>query len=349
MLLLSALSLLLIQRLVGVSGTSCGCSSLVIPVHVDVLVPKDPADPFGGLKNVVQLLVHGFSYTNQFWSPPVEEFRNYSYTAFACERGVASFAIDALGSGLSTRPENAVDVQYANSAAVISQLGRHLQTASIIPGVKPFKKVIGIGHSLGSGFFSFGAIVDGAKSPFDALILTAQLIFGPNDAPPGSGGEVVPVSARDSNPVRWGGLDAAYITINERTFFYPADPNASSPRMVAFDAFVRDAGSMYMNAQGASTSIPAENYTGAVAKIVGSADQALCDTGAGRCADAAALSEAERVGWPAAQSFELVVSEGSSHDLVLDFKAGEVFGTIFGFVEKFVGRVGYGSSDRVEL
>jgi hypothetical protein len=33
------------------SGQSCGCSSLVIPVHVDVLIPKDPADPFGGLKS----------------------------------------------------------------------------------------------------------------------------------------------------------------------------------------------------------------------------------------------------------------------------------------------------------
>ncbi|KAJ7798506.1 hypothetical protein B0H14DRAFT_2906575 [Mycena olivaceomarginata] len=32
------------------SGASCGCSSIVIPVHVDVLIPKDPADPFGGLK-----------------------------------------------------------------------------------------------------------------------------------------------------------------------------------------------------------------------------------------------------------------------------------------------------------
>jgi hypothetical protein len=33
------------------SGQSCGCSSLVIPVHVDVLIPKDIADPFGGLKS----------------------------------------------------------------------------------------------------------------------------------------------------------------------------------------------------------------------------------------------------------------------------------------------------------
>jgi hypothetical protein len=121
------------------SSASCGCSSLVIPVHVDVLIPKDPADVFAGLKSnasslrrlqetydvygvfcqpdtvtpknagqlqsgfvrfssntfpdVIQLLVHGFTYTSQYWSPPVEEFRNYSYVAFSCDRGLSSPSI----------------------------------------------------------------------------------------------------------------------------------------------------------------------------------------------------------------------------------------------------------------
>jgi hypothetical protein len=33
------------------SSASCGCSSLIIPVHVDVLIPKDPTDLFAGLKS----------------------------------------------------------------------------------------------------------------------------------------------------------------------------------------------------------------------------------------------------------------------------------------------------------
>jgi hypothetical protein len=40
------------------SGQFCGCSSLVIPVHVDVLIPKDVADPFGGLKSNASSLRH---------------------------------------------------------------------------------------------------------------------------------------------------------------------------------------------------------------------------------------------------------------------------------------------------
>ena len=50
--LLCALSVLLyLSRMYVASGASCGCSSIVIPVHVDVLVPKDPTDIFGGLKS----------------------------------------------------------------------------------------------------------------------------------------------------------------------------------------------------------------------------------------------------------------------------------------------------------
>ncbi|KAJ7866788.1 hypothetical protein B0H14DRAFT_3592282 [Mycena olivaceomarginata] len=92
------------------SGMLLGLKLSIIPVHVDILIPKDPADPFGGLKsnasslrrlnatynvfgvfcqpNTVppknadgaQLPLHGFTYTQQYWSPPTEEFRNYSYT-----------------------------------------------------------------------------------------------------------------------------------------------------------------------------------------------------------------------------------------------------------------------------
>jgi hypothetical protein len=32
-------------------GASCNCSPVLVPVHVDVLVPKDPTDVFAGLKS----------------------------------------------------------------------------------------------------------------------------------------------------------------------------------------------------------------------------------------------------------------------------------------------------------
>jgi hypothetical protein len=35
----------------GAASASCSCSSVIVPVHIDVLVPKDPTDVFGGLKS----------------------------------------------------------------------------------------------------------------------------------------------------------------------------------------------------------------------------------------------------------------------------------------------------------
>ncbi|KAJ7866786.1 hypothetical protein B0H14DRAFT_2732273 [Mycena olivaceomarginata] len=325
----------------GASAASCGCSSLIIPVHVDILIPKDPADPFGGLKSnasslrhldatydvfgafcqpntgspknadVIQLLFHGFTYTQQYWSPPTEEFRNYSYTAFACDRGMSTLAIDWVGVGLSSRPANASD------------------TTSILPGVRPFKKIIGIGHSAGSVLLNFGAIFEGARFPFDGLILTAGLIVQPTTM---SGIPSMFTSARDDTPLRWGTLDPNYITTSNRSIFYPANTTSFSPRMLIFDTLTKDVGSLASLLQLGSNSLTA-HYTGHVAKVVGSEDQALCTDG--RCADVAALNSVESVLWPEAKSFEVVVAQGSGHDMNLDFFADGPFNIFVDFVEQF--------------
>ncbi|KAJ6517873.1 hypothetical protein C8R47DRAFT_1231497 [Mycena vitilis] len=352
--MLFTLSLLAcLSRILVVAGASCDCSSVVVPVQVDVLVPKDPTDAFAGLKsnaselrrvddafnisgtfcqpdtvsandsNVIQLLVHGFSYTGEYWSPPVEEFQNYSYSAFSCDRGLASLAVDSLGVGFSSRPVNASDVQYPTSSAALSEVARHLKIASIRPVVQPFKKVIGIGHSVGSALLTFGAIVEGPQSPFDALILTGLLIIE-------AGSIIIPpalTTARDDTPARWSALDPA-----NRTGFYPTDPTAFSPRMLMFDTFTKDLGSVSTLFQTPTSSLTAQ-YAGPVAKVVGSEDQLFC--AAGWCEDVATLTAAERIVWPAAKSFDLVVSQGSGHDLNLGFGADAAFGTFVDFVDQF--------------
>ncbi|KAJ7128271.1 hypothetical protein C8R46DRAFT_1237043 [Mycena filopes] len=336
----------------------CACSPVVIPVHVDVFVPKDPQDPFGGLKSnasqlrrveetyqiygtfcepntpasaqkdVLQLLVHGFTYTSQYWSPPVEEFRNYSYAAFSCERGLASLAVDVLGSGLSSRPVNASDVQYPTASAALSQMARRLKTpVPILPGAPAnFKTIIGVGHSAGSDLLNFGAIVEGARSPFDGLILTSSL-----SATAGNVTTVLPLmSARDVDPLRWGDLDPAYVALSNRTIFYPADPRTFSPRMVLLDQFTSDVGAL---AQTKTTALET-GFVGTVAKVVGSEDRFFC-AGTGRCDDVAALTAQEKTFWPAAKSFEVVVEEGSGHDMNLDFFARGPFNTFVRLVEQF--------------
>ncbi|KAJ6461193.1 hypothetical protein C8R47DRAFT_1160120 [Mycena vitilis] len=343
------------------SGAPCSCSSIFIPVHVDVLVPKNSTDAFAGLKSnasdlrrveatydihgvfcqpeaatsntsdVVQILVHGFTYTGEYWAPPIAEFRNYSYAAFSCARGLSSLAIDSLGTGLSSRPVNASDVQYPTSSGALSLVARHLKSASILPGVAPFKKIIGIGHSAGSAELSFGTLVDGTDSPFDGLVLTSMLIVSADTVLP-----LPPlVPAREDDPSRWATLDPAYLTTSNRTFFYPVDTTAFSPRMYAFDSFTRDPSSISTLVQGAITTV-ASQYTGPVAKVMGSEDRIFCK-GTGRCDDVAALTATERVVWPKAQSFEVIVEQGSGHDMNLDFSATNPFSTFVALVERFSG------------
>ncbi|KAJ7611254.1 hypothetical protein FB45DRAFT_804051 [Roridomyces roridus] len=342
---------------------ACTCSSHFIPVHVDALVPKDSTDQFGGLKSnasdlrrvdeiytiygvfcqpntvspdVVQLLVHGITYTSQYWSPPTEEFRNYSYADFSCVRGLPSLAIDWLGVGLSSRPMNASDVQYPTTSAAVSQVARYLKQTPLRPGLPPFNKVIGIGHSAGSILLHFGAVLEGAESPFDGLLLTGSLIVPPNILPPPSSEFLF--SARTVDPERWAALDPGYISTNNRSLFYSPDTTTFSSRMLVFDNFTKDVGSVSTYFQTPTTSLAAP-YTGPVAKVVGSSDQILCAGGVAgnQCQDVEALTKAERVLWPAARSFDLVVAQGSGHDLNLDFFAQGPFETLVGFVEQFLG------------
>ncbi|KAJ7753499.1 hypothetical protein B0H16DRAFT_1690776 [Mycena metata] len=338
-LLLYALSALLLHCCHVVAQGSCACSPVVIPVHMDVLVPKDPTDQFAGLKSnasalrrvdatydiydVVQLLVHGLTYTSQYWSPP-------SYAAFSCAHGAySSLAVDVLGVGLSSRPVNASDVQYPTSSAALFQIARHLKTTSLLPGVPAFNKVIGIGHSAGSGLLNFGVIVEGPESPFDGLILTAALssVLNVNTLP-------VPTSARDVDPLCWGSLDPAYFTLSNRSIFYPTDTSTFSPRMILLDEFTKDVGAEGILAQALTIRLTT-GYTGPVAKIVGSEDQLFCAAGNDTCGDVATLTAAERTLWPAAKNFEVVVEQGSGHDMNLDFFANGPFNTFLRFVKQF--------------
>jgi hypothetical protein len=93
--------------------------------------------------------------------------------------GMPLFAQSKSGMPLGLKLSNASDMQYTTSSAMASHLAHHLKMTSILPGVWPFKKIIGIGHRAGSVLLNFGAIFDGARFHFDGLILTAGLIVQP--------------------------------------------------------------------------------------------------------------------------------------------------------------------------
>ncbi|KAF8144762.1 hypothetical protein K438DRAFT_1992506 [Mycena galopus ATCC 62051] len=142
--------------------------------------------------------------------------------------------------------------------------------------------------SAGSVLLNFGAIVESARSPFVGPILTGSLIVQPGSIIPG-----LPLpSVSDDTPLRWGGLDPGYITTSDRTLCYPSDNATFSPRMIVFDNFVKDVGTVAIFSQTGITSLTTQ-YSGLVTKIVGSENH-LFSTRTNRCADVAALTAAER-------------------------------------------------------
>ncbi|KAF8218021.1 hypothetical protein K438DRAFT_1952876 [Mycena galopus ATCC 62051] len=123
----------------------------------------------------------GFTYTSQYWSPP----GYYSYAAFSYDRGLASLTVDGVGVGPTRRS--------------------HQQPPK--DGVQPFRKIINISHSLVSAMLNFNAIIEGAASPLDGLILTTSLASEPETFPPLS----ILVSAADDTPLCWDTLYPKYL------------------------------------------------------------------------------------------------------------------------------------------
>ncbi|ADO69764.1 Hydrolase, alpha/beta fold family protein [Stigmatella aurantiaca DW4/3-1] len=109
--------------------------------------------PAGETPSTVQLLVHGITYTHQYWDFPDPEGPSdrYSYVSAALNAGFATLAIDRIGSGDSSRPPGASVTLEAN-AYVVHQVVQALRTGwkTGPSSTVSFSKVILVGHSYGS-------------------------------------------------------------------------------------------------------------------------------------------------------------------------------------------------------
>ncbi|KAL4244448.1 hypothetical protein ABKN59_010231 [Abortiporus biennis] len=371
LLLKLALPLILCGMSVAIATSStpsnpggCLCTSGSVPIPVDIRIPVDPANGLNTtnlrrLKNTfnifgqlcqpsntgrtlletdhVQLLLHGSTYTHQYWTFPMNGFQNYSYAAYACSQGQATFAYDQLGVGLSDRPSNSTDVQLPVVAQIASSLAKKLKDGTISSTLgfpnQRFKKVVAISHSQGSIVNNYATIhstdkgFSGAES-FDALILTGHIhdpgfLQSANNPRP---------LARDVNPSLWGTLDSGYVTTPNRSSFYPPTNIQTigfSQQVFTLDTLTLDVSSRWITFDIASVYVPAKGYKGPVVELVGEFDQLHClnsleDDGGGPC-NAATLQATEKIFWPDSRNFTMMVREGSGHDVNLDFGASGTF------------------------
>ncbi|MBW4434624.1 MAG: alpha/beta hydrolase [Pelatocladus maniniholoensis HA4357-MV3] len=117
----------------------------------------------------VQVLVSGLTYNHNYWDFPYQQKR-YSYVNAMTRAGYATFNIDRIGLGKSSRPP--VDqVNLQSNTYVLAQINQALRNGSI-EGVR-FDRIINVGHSFGS----LGPVVNVASQygGVDGIILTGFL------------------------------------------------------------------------------------------------------------------------------------------------------------------------------
>jgi pimeloyl-ACP methyl ester carboxylesterase len=122
---------------------------------------------------VIALLVPGGGYTRRYYDLHVDGHEGYSAALRLADRGVLAVAIDSLGTGESSVPEDGrrvtLDIQAATLAEVARQLRAAARDGTLMPGLAAQAPVIvGIGHSLGGCTIT---LQQGAHAACDAVAI----------------------------------------------------------------------------------------------------------------------------------------------------------------------------------
>ena len=114
--------------------------------------------------------IHGATYNHKYWDVPAINGHDYSFARYMAERKYAVLAIDQLGTGESTRPEDGDLLTLDQTASAIHQVITQLRSGSGGVGYA-FSPVVTVGHSLGA----INAIYEqGTYHDADAVVSTGM-------------------------------------------------------------------------------------------------------------------------------------------------------------------------------
>lgn len=120
--------------------------------------------PVNQRSSVLQVVVHGGTYSRAYWDFPGFDDR-YSYTRYMNRAGYATLAIDQLGVGRSSHPPSVL-VTFEAQAAALHQVISASRAGAL---GQPFDRVVLLAHSIGS----LVSLVEAARyRDVDGLVLT---------------------------------------------------------------------------------------------------------------------------------------------------------------------------------
>ena len=185
------------------------CRSVQVPVTIPQVqqpgqITGDLCAPRNG-NGMMLLLVAGGGEDADYWNMP--GLASYSLVTAAAKDGFSTFAIDRIGTGRSTFPSSSTQVTYAAQVATVDEVASALRHNRNLFGTT-WDRVIGVGHSLGSG--TLAGVAAAHPGDLDAMVLT------------GYGAAVTPqtlqldklyqVAARTVS-AHWASLDPGYVTV----------------------------------------------------------------------------------------------------------------------------------------
>ncbi|GIH18953.1 alpha/beta fold hydrolase [Rugosimonospora africana] len=278
----------------------------------------------------VQVLVSGMTYDHHYWDLPYQP-DEYSYVQAAIRDHHSVFNIDRIGIGQSDHPP-ADEVTVTAEAYVTHQIVQALRQGRV-QHIR-FARVIGVGHSLGSGILT---VEDAGYHDLDALILTGLLHQGSiaridrvmSTLQPAAGD---PRFARMNMPA---GYDTTRPGAATRfADFY--DRSDADPAVAGLDnAFAQTVTSGEIADVGALSDVTASQQVHVpVLLVVGQNDSLVCDPGQGlSCRTPGDICTREAPDFPASGSVAAYVLPDAGHPVNLHYHANRWYAVAMRWVD----------------
>jgi pimeloyl-ACP methyl ester carboxylesterase len=304
------------------AASAVSCSETDLPVSA--ATPRETVHgqlciPAGRPPTTVQLLIHGATYNRLYWDFPYQPER-YSYQRDMASHGYATFAIDRLGTGQSTKPLS-VTLLAMVEAVSIHQIVGHLR-AGRVGGVR-FERVVLVAHSLGSGVATLEAAT---YHDVDGVILTGTThLVSPLEVVKSFATYLhqVPLDPQLRNK----GGDPGYATTRpglRGSIFYAIDD--ADPQVIATDEATKDEAPPI----GVGTALVFGNLGPISRRIdvpvlvaVGEKDFAFCGSLSSDCSSAEVLRRQEAPYFAQAAHLSTFVLHGSGHSIALHLNTDE--------------------------
>lgn len=272
----------------------------------------------------IQILTHGIGWGAKYW----DVAPGYSYVDVAAQQGYTTFSYDRLGVGASDHPDPINVVQTSTEITVLHSLVTSLRKGAL--ACTSFKKVIGIGHSLGSAITS--GLTAAVPTDLDAAILTGYSLSS-TGLPTFFAAQDFTI-ANQSDPTRFSHLNSGYLVANNiigTQFAFFRSPNFPAANLAIAQASAQTLtiGELFSTIEPPK---PAANYTGAVQVVTGANDQPFCD---GDCLSGGqdALLAVKKL-YPKASAFGTFMPNGTGHAVNLHYAAHESYEQIMAFLAK---------------